>query len=88
MRKSAWILPLFIGLTLPALAQGTREDYTRAGHFLAWNVRKMVLDADVTPHWVGKSSKFWYRKPELGSDNKSFMLVGCCARHGCPRFRS
>lgn len=86
MRKSALLLPLFIGLTLPALAQGTSEDYTRADHFLDWNVRKMVLDADVAPHWVGKTSKFWYRKPELGSDNKSFMLVDAAHDTVAPAF--
>jgi len=75
MRKFTLLLSLLMGLIAPALAQGTREEYTRANQFLPWNLRKLVLDADITPHWVGKSSRFWYREPKLGSEEKSFLLV-------------
>jgi len=75
MRLFALFLSLLLGSSLPILAQGTREDYTRANGFLPWNVRKLVLDADVTPHWIGKSSRFWYREPKLGNEDKSFLLV-------------
>jgi len=75
MRLFALFLSLLLATSLQALAQGTREDYTRANGFLPWNVRKLVLDADVTPHWIGKSSRFWYREPKLGSEDKTFMLV-------------
>ena len=47
---------------LGALAQGTLEDYQRAEQFLPGNVRHRVYVADVTPHWIEKTNRFWYRK--------------------------
>jgi len=38
-------------------------------------VRKLVLDADITPHWIGKSSRCWYREPKLGTEGKTFLLA-------------
>ncbi|HWC18213.1 MAG TPA: hypothetical protein VG498_14425, partial [Terriglobales bacterium] len=75
MRKFTLLLSLLLAFITPALAQGTRQDYTRANQFLSWNLRKLVLDADITPHWLGKSSRFWYREPKLGSEDKAFLLV-------------
>ena len=60
-------------LALPAVAQGTLEDYQRAERFLSGNLRHHAFPADVTPHWVEKTSRFWYRKDTAkGGD---FILV-------------
>jgi dipeptidyl-peptidase-4 len=56
-----------------AFAQGTLEDYQRAEKFLPGNVRHLVYAADVTPHWIEKSSRFWYRK--VGLKDTEFVLV-------------
>ncbi|HEX7961847.1 MAG TPA: DPP IV N-terminal domain-containing protein, partial [Terriglobales bacterium] len=74
MRFLTLLLSLSIAFST-ALAQGTREDFTRANKFLSWNVRKLVLDADITPHWIGKSPRFWYREPKLGTEEKTFLLA-------------
>src|SRR5215475_5025877 len=74
MRILSLLLSLFLAISA-AFAQGTRDDFSRANKFLSWNVRKLVLDADITPHWIGKSSRFWYREPKLGSEEKTFLLA-------------
>ena len=45
-----------------ALSQGTREDYQRASEFLPGNLRHHMYIAEVTPHWIAKTNRFWYRK--------------------------
>ena len=45
--------------------QGTREEYQRAEQFLSGNLRHRVYIADVTPHWIEKKNRFWYRKAEM-----------------------
>ena len=52
----------FLLFALPAVAQGTLEDYQRAERFLPGNLRHHAFPADVTPHWVEKTSRFWYRR--------------------------
>jgi dipeptidyl-peptidase-4 len=60
--------------TAPAvLGQGTREDYERAQQFLPGNLRHHIYVADVTPHWIAKSDRFWYRK--AGPKGTEFLLV-------------
>jgi dipeptidyl-peptidase 4 len=56
-----------------AFAQGTLEDYQRAEKFLPGNLRHLVYVADVTPHWIEKTSRFWYRK--VGLKDTEFVLV-------------
>jgi dipeptidyl-peptidase 4 len=56
-----------------ALAQGTLEDYQRAEKFLPGNLRHLVYVADVSPHWIEKSNRFWYRKS--GTNESQFILV-------------
>jgi hypothetical protein len=61
-RRTAFLL-LFAGLLVPAaMAQGTREDYQRAEKFLPGNLRHRMYVADVAPHWIAKTNRFWYRK--------------------------
>jgi dipeptidyl-peptidase 4 len=53
---------LFVALCIPsALAQGTLDDYKRAESFLPWNIEKQVREADVVPHWIEGTHRFWYR---------------------------
>jgi dipeptidyl-peptidase 4 len=54
-------------------AQGTLGDYQRAERFLPGNVRHMVYVADVNPHWIENSSRFWYRK--VTPRGSQFVLV-------------
>lgn len=55
-------LALFCLSACAAGAQGTREDYQRAMQFLPGNLRHHVYIAEVTPHWIAKTNRFWYRK--------------------------
>jgi dipeptidyl-peptidase-4 len=68
---------IFVGLLLfalpAALAQGTLQDYQRAEKFLPGNARHLVYVADVTPHWIEKTNRFWYRK--AGTSQTEFILV-------------
>jgi dipeptidyl-peptidase 4 len=55
------------------VAQGKLEAYERAQQFLSGNLRHIVYLAEVNPHWIQKSSRFWYRKSSpAGSE---FILV-------------
>ena len=58
--------------------QVTAADYARAEQFLPWNVGKLILNARVTPQWIGKSPRFYYRQ-ELPDGGKQFMLVDAAA---------
>jgi dipeptidyl aminopeptidase/acylaminoacyl peptidase len=64
---SLLLAPLF------AWPQGTLADYERAVKFLPPHVRHLVAEADVIPHWIEKSSRFWYRHE--GPAGKEFWLV-------------
>ena len=66
---------LFFLLFAPifSLAQGTLEDYQRAEKFLPGNVRHMVYVADVNPHWIENSNRFWYRR--VTPQGSQFVLV-------------
>jgi dipeptidyl-peptidase-4 len=39
----------------------TEDHYARAEALLEWNVPRIVHGADVEPHWIGRSDRFWYR---------------------------
>lgn len=55
-------------------AQITTSDYERAEKLLFWNVsnlyaaglkhqhRQLIFNAVVTPHWIEKTERFWYRR--------------------------
>ncbi len=66
------------------LAQGTRHDYERAQQFLPGNLRHVFYLADVNPHWVQKTSRFWYlRSSPAGSE---FILVDAERNTSAPAF--
>src|SRR5579859_1719999 len=75
---SFFLLPLLAG------AQGTQADYARAEKFLPPNVRHLVAEADVSPHWIEQTSRFWYLKE--GPGGKEFMLVDAAAGTRVPAF--
>ena len=78
LRARGFVLPLLslfalLLFALSAVAQGTLEDYQRAERFLPGNLRHHAFPAEVTPHWVEKTSRFWYRRATAkGGD---FVLV-------------
>jgi dipeptidyl-peptidase 4 len=72
-------------LAMPAaFAQGTLEDYQRAERFLPGNVRHLVYVADVTPHWIEKTNRFWYRR--AGLKETQFVLVDAEQNTSGPAF--
>jgi dipeptidyl-peptidase-4 len=77
------ILLLFLAPTV-ALAQGTLEDYQRAERFLPGNVRHLVYVADVSPHWIEKTDRFWYRR--VGLTDTAFILVDAEKNTSSPAF--
>lgn len=73
MPKSTSLLLLFLLTPPSSRSQGTRDDYQRASQFLPGNLRHRIYLADVSPHWIAKSSRFWYRK--AGLTGTEFILV-------------
>ncbi|MGO9084665.1 MAG: DPP IV N-terminal domain-containing protein [Terriglobales bacterium] len=86
LHRRRWIF-LFVLLLFalpPAIAQGTLADYQRAQQFLPGNLRHRVYIADVNPHWIEKTSRFWYRKESpAGSE---FALVDAEQNTSAPAF--
>jgi dipeptidyl-peptidase 4 len=68
----------------PAFAQGTLEDYQRAQKFLPGNLRHVVFPADVDPHWIEKSNRFWYR--QVSPKGTEFVLVDASQNTTGPAF--
>jgi dipeptidyl aminopeptidase/acylaminoacyl peptidase len=66
------------------LAQGSLQDYQRAERFLPGNVRHLVYVADVSPHWIEKSNRFWYRR--VGLKDITFLLVDAERNSSGPAF--
>src|SRR5580704_14151440 len=53
-------------------AQGSSQDYQRAGH-LDQLTRNKVFDFKIEPHWFDGGNKFWYRVD--GHDKREFFVV-------------
>jgi dipeptidyl-peptidase-4 len=85
-----WIVAvLWLFVALPAaLAQGSLGDYQRAEKFLPGNVRHLVYVADVSPHWIEKTNRFWYRRvgAKVGSKESEFVLVDAEQNTSRPAF--
>ena len=75
---------LFLIAVPYAIAQGTLEDYQRAQSFLPGNLRHLVFPADVEPHWIEKTDRFWYRK--VGPKGSEFVLVDAAQNTSAPAF--
>jgi len=83
-----WLVRFLLATSLIAPAQafadGKLEDYQRAQQFLPGNVRHIVYLADVNPHWIQKTSRFWYRKASpAGSE---FIVVDAERNSSAPAF--
>lgn len=65
-------------------AQGTRDDYDRAQSFLPGNLQHVFYIANVNPHWIQKTSRFWYRKSSPGGSE--FILVDAERNTSAPAF--
>jgi dipeptidyl-peptidase-4 len=83
-RRLGSIATLFLLASPAILAQGKLEDYQRAERFLSGNVRHLVSVADVNPHWIGKTSRFWYQK--VGLAETQFILVDAEKNTAAPAF--
>jgi dipeptidyl-peptidase 4 len=70
--------------TVPAGAQGTLEDYQRAVRFLPGNLHHHVFSGDVSPHWVEKTNRFWYRR--FNTKGADFVLVDAEKNTASPAF--
>src|SRR5580692_3066223 len=79
------VVLVFAGLLVPALlAQGSRDDYQRAEKFLPGNLRHKLYVADVAPHWIAKSNRFWYRK--VSPQGNEFFLIDSAQNTTHPAF--
>jgi len=67
-----------------AFAQGTLEDYQRAQRFLPGNLRHVVFLADIEPHWIEKTDRFWYRR--ISPKGTEFILVDADKNTVAPAF--
>jgi dipeptidyl aminopeptidase/acylaminoacyl peptidase len=61
IRKAVLFPLLFLISASPSKTELTTEDYARAEQFLPQHVQKLLLNMEVTPHWIGKTDCFWYR---------------------------
>lgn len=70
----SWIVTIFLLSVSPALCgQGKLEDYQRAERFLPGNLRHLVYIAEVNPHWIEKTNRFFYHK--ASPSGSEFILV-------------
>lgn len=76
----------FAWLLLPLLVsgQGTPQDYQRASRFETGAQRKLITDAHIAPHWIEKTSRFWYRTSE--PEGSQFVLVDPAQNTSAPAF--
>jgi dipeptidyl aminopeptidase/acylaminoacyl peptidase len=65
--------------------QVTVADYARAEQFLPWNATKLVLNADVAPHWIAKTTRFYYVQ-QMPNEAKHFVLVDAATGKSSPAF--
>jgi dipeptidyl aminopeptidase/acylaminoacyl peptidase len=71
-------------LPVIAQAQGRLEDYRRAERFLPQNVERLVFDGQVTPNWIERTTRFWYRNES--PTGKNFILVDAAQNTRGPAF--
>jgi len=81
---SLLLSPMLLILPKASIGQGTAEDYERASLFQTEGHLKLVSFADVRPHWIEKSGRFWYRIGE--PDRVRFVLVDARGNSSAPAF--
>ena len=80
-----WIVTFFLLAVSPTVfGQGKLEDYQRAQRFLPGNLRHQVYIADVSSHWIEKTSRFFYRK--ASPSGSEFILVDAAKSTSAPAF--
>jgi dipeptidyl-peptidase 4 len=79
-----YTLAAALAVPLTVLAQGTASDYQRAQQFLPGNLRHLVSFAEITPHWIKKSDRFWYRR--VDANGVHFVLVDAAKNTAAPAF--
>lgn len=88
MRLPQWrwiVFTLVLSQTVVrAGAQGTLDDYQRAERFVGDNIKHLVTVADVSPHWLEKTNRFWYLK--VDTKGSSFVLVDAESNTAGPAF--
>ena len=70
MAVVTWLLVL---TPLAGQQQLTRDDYARAERFLIWNINKLVFKMKVSPHYIGKTDRFWYKNE--AREGKEFVFI-------------
>ena len=85
------LAPIFLAMTLPLLGAGpvadgqaTHADYARAERMLGWNASKLVYNYPISPEWIERTDRFWYRRPV--SDGHMFIYVDPVADEQRPAF--
>jgi len=86
LRHRLWIVSvvLLILSVSEVVAQGGLEDYQRAQSFLPGNLRHVISSADVAPHWIEKTNRFWYR--QVSPTGAEFILVDADKNTSAPAF--
>src|SRR5204863_9062059 len=59
-------------------------DYQRAERLLPQKMRKLVFSGDVTPNWIEKTSRFWYRR--VGPKETTYVLIDADKNTSAPAF--
>ncbi|MBV9267147.1 MAG: DPP IV N-terminal domain-containing protein [Acidobacteriaceae bacterium] len=75
---------IVVAIRLQAFGQGTLSDYQRAQQFLPGNLQGLVSFADVAPHWIKDTNRFWYRK--VNEKGFEFLLVDADQKTVKPAF--
>ncbi|MDE7345582.1 MAG: S9 family peptidase [Muribaculaceae bacterium] len=84
LRKLIYV-SLLTALSLPAIAQGTLEDYNRAFGLARKYNYGYVPNARITPHWIEGTDKFWYID-ESPDGARSYTVVDAAKRKRSPLF--
>ena len=71
--RSRLVTFLLLAVSPAVFGQGTLEDYQRAQRFLPGNLRHLVYIAEVNPHWIEKTNRFFYHK--ASPSGSEFILV-------------
>jgi len=77
------ILLLLTMVPAAVWGQARQADYERADSFDA-RTRGLVVDVAQEPHWIGETSRFWYRKSVEGGNQ--FVLVDPSTLQQLPAF--
>lgn len=71
--RAVFVACVVTQFAMQAMAQGTLADYQRAKQFLPGNLRHSIYIADVPPHWIDKTDRFWYHK--VSPAGSEFIVV-------------